>query len=173
MTSNRRFAPGRYFRILTRVHPELKATVLYPATPQSVVPDRSSAVAETMSPGATVPNLIKQSAFNRKFYDETLEFNKVSVYPEASNFPVPLRASELSTSESVSAAKWNRPLLLPRKNPASLTDFTPLESGTAPLGGDESVPWKWTAPNWIFLQKDGKTPSNLSADLVPGACEWG
>jgi hypothetical protein len=147
-----------------RVSPALEANLLYPATPQSAVPDRTSAAAEGVDEDPTPPNLVKQSLAGREFYDKTRMFGSTPVYPRAAKYPVAIRASEISTADSITPAKWNRPLLLPRKDTQSLTDLTPRESGEVTLAGRETL-WKWKAPNWIFLQKGGETDSDVGAAI--------
>ncbi|MEI6714570.1 MAG: hypothetical protein WCO60_12505 [Verrucomicrobiota bacterium] len=152
-------APGR-------VSPELTAPVLYPAAPRSAVPDRTTAQGTDVPAGSTVPNLVKQSRSNAKFYNDTL----TDVYPRAESYRVGMRASALSSSapnvsSSVSESKWNKPLLLPRAKKESVTDFTPLAAGEAPFQGSDSVPWTWKAPDWIFLQKDGSTNGDIASKL--------
>ena len=63
-------------------------------------------------------NLLKQTRSGRAFYDGTANFNGASVYPQATAYPVSVRASAVSSEATagrggVSKLSWNRPLLLP------------------------------------------------------------
>jgi hypothetical protein len=143
--------------------------VLYPATPLNAVPDRSSASRDADSQ-STAPNLVKQSISGKPFYGRARAFAETPVFPQADKFPVPARVSNISTQSgdaSVTPARWNKPLLLPRVAPASDTDFTPSSkgdlvqtegAGDSPekYGGSNS--WVWTPPDWVYLSRDGRSP---------------
>ncbi len=139
--------------------------VLYPATPLSAVPDRSSA---SLDPNlqSTAPNLVKQSAAGKPFYNAERTFGQNLVFPQANQFPVPSRASNISTQSgnaSVTPQRWNKPLLLPRAAPASETDFTPSAKGSIDVGGGTApLPWAWTPPNWVYLNRNGSSPVTSS-----------
>ena len=139
------------------------ATVRYPATQTSAVPDRSSA-ASAGTLGAVGPaNLLKQTRSGRAFYDGTANFNGASVYPQAAAYPVSVRASAVSSEApagrgGVSRLSWNRPLLLPRASPASAEDATPASSGSLRLAGNPKQPWTWKAPDWVYVTADGLNP---------------
>jgi hypothetical protein len=156
------------------ISPELATLdrpVLYPATPLSAVPDRSSAAAAAGAVTPTPPNLLKQSASGKPFYSGTLTFNGQPVYPQAGTYPSFPHASGESTASgrgSISAARWNAPLLLPRANPASPANWAPATSGLARIGGDPKAQWQWTAPHWVYLQADGARPVSLDAGMRTG-----
>ena len=156
-----------------RVVPDLEASVLYPATPQSMVPDRTTVTVDKSSDGSAPPNLVKQSQYERDFYSSDAKSPAgVPLYPRAASFPVPRRASTLSTSASqsgaISASKWNRPLLLPRQNPEDPAKMDPLASGSAIVDG-ASEEWKWLPPTWVYLLKDGQTPVQLPSSAGVGS----
>lgn len=142
-------------------------TVLYPATPLSAVPDRSSVQTTTsLSP----PNLVKQSASSNKFYDRSLTFNTQSVYPQAGTYTLTPRCSTISTATgaAISAARWNLPLLLPRATPLSPSDMTPATSGSLRFAGSSAQKWEWKAPDWIYLRADGTNPVTFAGSLTQG-----
>jgi hypothetical protein len=147
-----------------------EVTILYPATPESMVPDRSTAGAGLDE--VTHPNIVKQSRYAQKFYNPAKLFDSQLVYPKAAenaNAPTS-RASPVSTtppagsfsaslasSQGITPARWNLPGLLTRANRSSSTDMTPADNGTSRLKGGD-VPWTWKSPDWVYLQKDGRNP---------------
>ncbi len=148
-------------------------TVRYPATPQSAVPDRSSAA--TGGSLGTVPtaNLLKQTRNARPFYDGTAQFSGAPVYPQAAAYPVAARASALSSkvgavAGGLSDSNWNRPLLLPRASPTSAEDLTPAASGTLRIAGNPRQQWNWSAPDWVFVSGDGANPVTWTPQLRMG-----
>ena len=125
----------------------------YPAVAMSVVPYRTGTNA--------APNLLKWSAYNAKFFDETLTFSGSNAYPNAGTYPPSQRAANLSTAtpslngRTVSLSRWNKALLLPKAVP-STTDVTPATTGTA----------AFTAPSWIFVGRDGSNPATSGSQVV-------
>ena len=149
----------------------IDAPILYPATPLSAVPDRSSTAATNVPSAATPPNLIKQSASGKPFYNGTLTFNNQLVYPQAATYTSLPHASEQSTASgrgSISSMRWNMPLLLPRQDTASPSDMTPASTGTARIGGDANAKWQWNPPHWIYLQADGSRPLQWTTGMHRG-----
>lgn len=153
--------------------PSAANPILYPATPWSAVPNRVSVESQS---GASPPNLVKQSKAATYSYDAALQFNACPVYPQASAYPPAQRASSISTGTSGTAGtpaitpqRWNKPLLLPRQNPASRTDLTPATTGTLRFGGSSTQTWQWTPPDWIYLCSDGSNPQVFSNTNKPGA----
>ncbi len=116
--------------------------VLYPAAPPAAVPWRARGLP---------PNLCKQSSAAAPFYEPSQLFAGKSVYPNADRFPVPLRATGLSTETPsangrvLGASRWMAPGLLPGLN-------------VARQGGAE-----WNPPGWVLLQQNGGTPRNWGA----------
>jgi hypothetical protein len=168
--------------------------VYYPATPLSAVPDRSTAGTSTSSsvvPSAPVivaPNLLKRTAFGKPIYDKNLGLDKPSdldnqpAFPHADIFPGTLRASNVSSGSgalsggSVSAARWNKPLLLPRADPSKGNVFPdgyePLTSGTLlswVAGQSKADKWTWAPPDWVFITKSGATPTTWDSSLNSGS----
>lgn len=56
---------------------------------------------------------------------------------------------------SVSRARWNQPLLLPKATPSSTTDLTPNNA--------------FTAPSWILVSRDGGNPGGSTVSATFGA----
>jgi len=94
------------------------------------------------------PNLLKRSAYSQPFYSG-------SNY-DTGNYPAPDRAANVSSlspsqnGRSVPLARWNKSLLLPKSNPTSSTDFTPIASGSN----------AFVAPDWVLVARDGSTPAS-------------
>ena len=174
--------------------------IYYPATPLSAAPDRytvSGTVSSSTAPSKPVvapPNLIKKSAYNRAFYDKNLGMDAVAAgngvsaldtqlaFPQFATYPGSLRASAVSTgtgalsSGVVSAARWNKPLLLPRadtnKGAVFPDGYEPLTSGTLQTlvaGQSNLARWTWTPPDWIFVTKSGSTPTTWDSSLNSGS----
>ncbi len=97
---------------------------------------------------ATLPNLVKRSV------------NNTVLYPKGTNYANdgPARAANSSSatisrnSRSVPLSEWNKALLLPKKDTTQSSDLTPNA--------------KFTAPDWIYLARDGSNPTAVSADIV-------
>ena len=147
--------------------------ILYPATPLSAVPDRTPVSNDSVTQSSP-PNLVKQSAQGRSFYDAARRFGDQPAFPLANKYPVSNRASGLPSNQgssgAVTIARWNKPLLLPRANPESDSDFTPLLKGLLSLGvrgGAPSLSWTWAPPNWVFLNKDGTSPLTFKTSESP------
>jgi hypothetical protein len=136
------------------VSPPTQPWLLYPATGWSAVPFRTSGLP---------PNLLKQSAYGRVFFDGTLRASGALVYPHESQFAATSRAVAVSSSAPAINARgwdatcWNAPLLLPCKVHNS-SDLTPASSGTAQANGQQTA-WSWAPPDWILLSQSGMTPS--------------
>ena len=135
-----------------------ETVILYPATPWSAVPSRSGKTP------VMPPNLLKQSAYGVPFFDSASEHSP-SVYPRSSIFPASFAGSSIATDaptlngRSISAERWNKPALLPRKNPKLGEDLFPASSGEI-LIRKTNIPWTWVPPDWILIQNDGQTPSS-------------
>ncbi|MEI7774651.1 MAG: hypothetical protein WCK17_07725, partial [Verrucomicrobiota bacterium] len=172
----------------------------YPATPLSAAPDRytvGGTASSSTSPAPPVvapPNLIKKSAYNRAYYDKNLGIDAITAgngvsaldkqlaFPQSATYPGSLRASAVSTgtgalsSGVVSAARWNKPLLLPRadtsKGAVFPEGYEPLTSGTLQTlfrGVSKIDKWTWTPPDWIFVTKSGSTPTTWDSSLNSGS----
>ncbi len=128
--------------ILTNVS-DSNITLYLPKSSASMVP---SAVGSTRT-GEFV-NLVKRSANGLAFYSGTNY--------DAVTFPPSNRAVKISTTTPsangrfMSAARWNKALLLPKATPDSDVDFTPSE---------DFIP-----PDWIMVARDGSNPTSWSND---------
>ncbi len=151
--------------------PGTSPLVLYPATPLSAEPERSSASRLINGIPVTPPNLVKQSSGDRFSFDKNRTFNGQSVFPQAATYPPVSRASSISTSDrgGIPMARWNAPLLLPRSDPASATDMTPAATGVSRYAGDANAQWQWKSPDWTYLSKNGSTPTAWTKTLNAGS----
>jgi hypothetical protein len=127
-------------------------TLYYPTTN---APGFTTMAPARVGSDPTLPNLIKTSAYGAPFY------SGVGYSPAA--YPPTGRASNVSTisassnGRSISLARWNLPLLLPKRNSQSSTDYTP------------TIPF--VAPNWIFVSRAGANPTTLSFS-GPSSVVW-
>jgi hypothetical protein len=123
-----------------------------------IAPTGATAVAYQVGTGNTaganpLPNLVKRSAYSLPFYAGP-------VY-DTTNYPPSNRAAgpsaQTSTTvaslngRSVTAARWNAPLLLPKKTPSG-TDMTPVTT--------------FTAPDWVLVARDSSNPTVWSPSMV-------
>jgi hypothetical protein len=139
-------------RVPATPSPAPNTDLFYPKTSRTAVP---AAVGRPTSATA-LPNLVKRSANKQPFfsgddYDTT-------------NYPASNRAANVSTTtlsqnfRSWSTARWNKALLLPKQDPTSDTDFTPVT-------GDNG----YTAPDWILVARDGSNPTTWNTALAKAA----
>ena len=132
-------AAGSTIVTLTTVTPNV---TLYAPTSATAVPYRVGTV-------NALPNLVKQSANGQAFYSG-------SSY--SANYPASNRASSASSAtpslngRTVTAKRWNKPLLLPKASAATSTDYTPVTS--------------FTPPNWVLVARDGSNPATYSSAMV-------
>lgn len=137
------FAQGAINTIVSDFREEIAAgstTNIFNTTNKVYIPLASSnAVPVRVGTGANLPNLIKRSA------------NGLAFYPGGS-----VRASTISSTNasqngrSISPARWNQALLLPKADTNSVTDFTPAN---------------FTAPDWIYVNRGGGNPTSWSPAL--------
>ena len=125
-------------------------TNLYtPKTGATAVPYRVGTV-------DALPNLVKRSAYQQPFF--------AGANYDTGNYAASNRAANVSTttlsqnSRSWSAARWNKALLLPKQDPTSDTDFTPVTGGNG-----------FTAPDWILVARDGSNPTTWNTGLANAA----
>jgi hypothetical protein len=124
-------------------------TVLYSSlTAANQVPSRQS-LSGIVTSNTDLPNLVAMSSGNNPLY-------------AGGNI---LASAALSSGTSlnyrtVSMARWNKPLLLPKDDAAS-TDLAP-QSRFFPANGSK-------APSWILVSRDGSHPVNWSNSLMVGA----
>jgi hypothetical protein len=119
-------------------------------SPSTVTP---ALVGSTGSGG--LENLVKRSANGVRFYPPVSNYD-TATYPPANRAAGP--SSQTATtvpsqnSRSVSLARWNKPLLLQKANPASDTDPTPVNT--------------FIAPDWVLVARDGSNPTSWNANLI-------
>jgi hypothetical protein len=137
-------AAGSTITTLTTVTPNV---TLYAPTSATAVP--YYVPAPSPSPAVALPNLVKQSAYKQPFY-----FG--SAY--SANYPASNRASNASSAtaslngRTVTAKRWNKPLLLPKAAAATSTDYTPVSS--------------FTPPNWVLVARDGSNPTTYTSAMA-------
>lgn len=135
-------------------------TLSMPRTAANAVP--GLALTGTSGIVSFAPNLLKRSAYNQPFYSGTnynLADNTVTSSGTTTiSYPAPNRAAKASTSGTskngrfISAARWNKALLLPKADPSSATDFTPVTTGSN----------AFAPPDWILVARDGSNPVQTS-----------
>ena len=151
------FAQGAVEEILGDLKQEILAgstntitstgTLSIPNTNTFAIPALSGTTDSTgnYSISSFAPNLLKRSAYNQPFYSGP-GYNATVTSPS--------RASKISTTgtsvngRSISLARWNKALLLPRSNSAISTDLTPVTSGTGAF-----IP-----PDWVLVARSGNNP---------------
>jgi hypothetical protein len=132
--------------------------IYYAANALGAAPDRSSV---TTPAGVPPPNLVKQSTSGKAAYDAAAMLGALPAYPQAAFYPVAARASNVASDTgagAVSLLRWNRPLLLPRAQPADALNFTPATTGKTRFAGSSNQTFQWKAPDWVYLQKTGTNP---------------
>jgi len=125
------------------------STTLYrPKSPCAAVP--SLALAGTSGQTAFAPNLVKRSAYQQPFYTGAV-YNPIPAIPDRAS---PVSCSGTSQNgRSLSLARWNKALLLPKANTGSDTDLTPITTGSN----------VFVSPDWILIGRDGSNPVTLAA----------
>ena len=127
-------------------NPAPKTNLYIPKTGATAVPYRVGTV-------DAMPNLVKRSAYQQAFF--------AGANYDTGSYPASNRAANVSTttlsqnSRSWSTARWNNALLLPKRDPASDTDFTPATGANG-----------YTAPDWILVSRDGSNPTTWNASLA-------
>lgn len=115
------------------------STVYAPLDPANSVPVRHQPAggADGAAP-SPIPNLVRSSMRNDPI-----------AAPAVASMASPLSSTSDPSLNGrfISLARWNKHLLIPRKNPASQTDATPVDS--------------FVAPDWVFVT--GKGPAVLTA----------
>jgi len=174
----------------TATPPVTPPVLYYPATPLSATPDRYSAGSKVSSTKAapTVdvpPNLLKQTRYQRDFYDKNLSVDDSTLigvadpqlaYPQSASHSGSSRASAVSsgsgalTSGAISATRWNKPLLLPfidvTGQPSTSGSFTTCVAGSSSLS---QVKWTWIPPDWVYVTKSGSNPTKFDPTLISGS----
>lgn len=107
--------------------------IYFPQSPTNMVPQR-------IGTDDSLANLVKRSAVNKPLYSGGTS-----------------RAASVSTTvpsrngRSISAARWNASLLLPKANANSATDLTPTNT--------------FIAPDWVFVARNGSNPTSWTDTL--------
>lgn len=123
-------------------------TFYIPNASTTVVP--ALALAGTSGINTFAPNLVKRSAYKQPFY---------SGKSYGISIPAPDRAAPVSclapsvNGRAIPIERWNKALLLPKSNPASDTDATPLMTGSS----------AFVSPDWILVGRDGSNPTTLNS----------
>ena len=116
-------------------------TTLYlPRASATLVPAR-------VGSDSTLANLVKRSVNGTAFYSGA-NYANVGVSRAAASST----ATASLNNHAVPIARWNEALLLPKKNTAQSTDMTPVTT--------------FTAPDWIYLARDGTNPMAVSTSIV-------
>ncbi|MDR3404157.1 MAG: hypothetical protein P4L99_16790 [Chthoniobacter sp.] len=158
------FAEGAVESLIGDLKQEIAAGSKAPAATPNPAPNtnlyfpKSAATAVPYRVGTVdaLPNLVKRSSYNQAFY--------VGSDYDTSNYPASNRAANVSTttisqnSRSWNTARWNKALLLPKQDPTSNTDFTPVTGANG-----------YTAPDWILVARDGSNPTTWNAALANAA----
>jgi hypothetical protein len=108
-----------------------KATLYFPSTPAGMVPALAGS-----SGSNGLENLVKRSSGFHPFYPKGI--NRASQVPTT---------TESLGGRAISAARWNKPLLLPA---TSVADPTPPQSAG------------FEVPHWIYVARDGSNPAAWS-----------
>lgn len=114
-------------------------TLYYPATNANMVPSISG-----FTTNAGLENLVKVSG-------PTPVFSVTNSSGASTNGPIRGTTSASSSpslnGRSVSAARWNRSLLITRRNTNSTTDYTPVDAFNNAI------------PDWILIARNGSNPT--------------
>jgi Tfp pilus assembly protein PilX len=125
------------------------STILYtPLATTNQVPSRES-LGGLVSSATDLPNLVAMSSVDNPLYANGSILASVA-----------LSTGTSLNYRTISMARWNKPLLLP-KDDTSSTDFTP-KSSFFPKDGSK-------APNWILTSRDGGHPTDWNNNLMAGA----
>jgi hypothetical protein len=136
------FAQGAINTIVTDFKQEIafgSSTNVYGTNKVYIPLASSNAAPVRVGTSTNLPNLVKRSSSGLAFYPSG-----------------PARASAISSTNasqngrSISPARWNQALLLPKTDTNSTTDFTPAN---------------FTAPDWIYVNRGGGNPTTWSAAL--------
>ncbi len=147
------------------------ATITIPTSPITVVPCLALSGTSAVTGNSFAPNLVKRSAYAQSFFSgsnynlssNTLAVSTTGTPTSTVAYTAANRAAGSSTTgtsqngRSISLARWNKALLLPKKDPNSSTDFTPVTTG----GSNVFLP-----PDWILIARDGSNPKTWSTNMV-------
>ena len=125
-------------------------TIYSPSAASATMPNR-------VGTSTNFPTLVKRSASAQPFYTGTAY--DTGAYPPSNRAGAAPSTTASSNGRTVSPARWNKPLLLPKKTPASDTDLTPVDSGSNPF----------VAPDWIYVARDGSNPGSNGTPATFGS----
>jgi len=115
-------------------------TLYLPMTNTVIVPAR-------VGSDATLPNLVKRSASGLPFYSGA-GYAATGVARAAASSTTNLSLND----RSISLARWNKALLLPKNNASQSTDLTPVST--------------FVPPDWVYVARDGSNPTAVSTNIV-------
>jgi len=136
--------------------PTLANGYYYPNAPATMVPYPVLSGVNHATPPAVdgLENLLKISYRGAPFYAGS-NYN-TSTYPAPTRAPSTAAAVSTTTASlnnrAVTTVRWNAPLLLARQTPTSTTDYTPISA--------------FTAPDWIYVARDGSNPSVWDSSYI-------
>ncbi len=137
------FAQGAINTIVTDFKQEIAAgsTINIYGTNTVYLPLASSNAAPVrVGTSTNLPNLVKRSAGGLAFFPSgTIRASAISSTNASQN------------GRSISSARWNKALLLPKADTNSVSDFTPTNA--------------FTAPDWIYVNRGGGNPTNWNTAL--------
>ncbi|HEY8965500.1 MAG TPA: hypothetical protein VIM58_03595, partial [Candidatus Methylacidiphilales bacterium] len=116
------------------------STVYLPRSAATLVPAR-------VGSDDALPNLVKRSAAGQPFYSSASYASSGIARAAAS----PTTAPSLN-SRSLSLARWNKALLLPKRSPGQSSDLAPVSA--------------FVAPDWVCVARDGSNPVAASTNVI-------
>ena len=125
-------------------------TIYSPSAASATMPNR-------VGTSTNLPTLVKRSASAQPFFAGNA-YN-TGAHPASDRASTVSSTSASANGRVVTPARWNKPLLLPKKTPASDTDFAPLDSGPTPF----------VAPDWIYVARDGSNPGSNGTPAAFGS----
>jgi Tfp pilus assembly protein PilX len=136
--------------------PVLTGGYYYPSSPLTVTPALAvPGYTSTTIVGTGMENLVKVSKNGQAFWPTANYSGTITI---------PNRASAINTSSnpslnyrSVSAERWNAPLLLARQSPTN-----PLTTTTAPDYTPVNAFSQSLIPDWIYVARDGTNPQGTT-----------
>ncbi|MEO7931521.1 MAG: hypothetical protein ABIT76_00030 [Chthoniobacterales bacterium] len=144
-------AQGAAAQIIADLKTEIAAgsTITTPAPGVNIYSPKASLSTVPALVGSTgtggLENLVKRSAYNQPFYPTTGYDANGS--KRAANVSSTLPSQN---GRFISAARWNKPLLLPT---TSGTNLVPSAAG-------------YTAPDWVLVARDGTNPTTWNTNLI-------
>jgi len=151
------FSQGVADEIIADVKQEIAAgsTISNPAAGYQVFKPKTAWSATPSRVGTTdsFPNLVKRSASGQAFYAGSETDYDTTAYPPSNRACMASTATASQGGRLISAARWNKPLLM---QATSTTDLTPASS--------------YTPPDWILVGRDGSNPTTATTN--PAAANY-